>query len=75
MTTPASGDRRELRVRGSAWAQSLARAIAARGVSPNQISVLSIAFAAAGALASRGVHAHTSHRWLRYEPPNAPMKK
>ncbi|WP_029000660.1 CDP-alcohol phosphatidyltransferase family protein [Azohydromonas australica] len=51
MTTPASGDRRELRVRGSAWAQSLARAIAARGISPNQISVLSIAFAAGGALA------------------------
>lgn len=51
MTPPASGDRRELRVRGSAWAQRLARAIAARGVSPNQISVLSIAFAAAGALA------------------------
>jgi phosphatidylglycerophosphate synthase len=51
MTTTPSGDRRELRVRGSAWAQSLARAIAARGVSPNQISVLSIAFAAAGALA------------------------
>ncbi|NML18466.1 CDP-alcohol phosphatidyltransferase family protein [Azohydromonas caseinilytica] len=51
MTSPISGDRRELRVRGTAWARALARALAARGVSPNQISVLSIAFAAAGAAA------------------------
>lgn len=51
MTSPASGDRRELRVRGAAWAQAIARWLAARGISPNQISVLSIAFAAAGALA------------------------
>src|SRR5439155_25589169 len=28
-----------------------------------------------GASGYRGVQAQTSHRWLRYEPPNAAMKK
>src|SRR5207247_6578990 len=35
----------------------------------------SCGFTLAGAPASIGVHAQTSHWWLRYEPPNAAMKK
>src|SRR5262245_48093702 len=44
-------NRRPIRARSSAWAQSAAARLAQSGVSPNQISVASIAFAAAGAAA------------------------
>ena len=51
MTTPDDSDRRPLAVRGAGWAQSIARAIAGLGITPNQISVISIVFAALGAAA------------------------
>lgn len=35
-------DRRPLKSRGSAWAKALAKAIADTGISPNQISILSV---------------------------------
>ena len=43
-------DRRPLRVRGAGWAQGIARGLARLGMSPNQISVASVIFAAAGAV-------------------------
>jgi phosphatidylglycerophosphate synthase len=46
-----SADRRPLKSRGSGWAQALAGALARSPVTPNQISVASIAFAGAGAAA------------------------
>ena len=46
-----SNARRPLKTRGSRWAQALARGLAARGVSPNQISIASRCFAALGAAA------------------------
>jgi CDP-diacylglycerol--glycerol-3-phosphate 3-phosphatidyltransferase len=49
MDTSTDSDRRPLKVRGAGWAQGLARGLARSGVSPNQISVASVAFAAAGA--------------------------
>lgn len=49
MTTPDDSDRRPLAVRNAGWAQRIARAIAGMGISPNQISVVSVAFAALGA--------------------------
>ena len=49
MTPAEESDRRPISVRGSGWAQGLARALAATGITPNQISVLSIGFAALGA--------------------------
>jgi phosphatidylglycerophosphate synthase len=49
MTQPEEADRRPINVRGSSWAQGLARALAGIGITPNQISVLSIGFAALGA--------------------------
>lgn len=42
-------NRRPIASRGSAWAQALARAVARTAITPNQISLASIAFAAAGA--------------------------
>jgi phosphatidylglycerophosphate synthase len=49
MTHPEESDRRPITVRGAGWAQGLARALAGIGITPNQISVLSIVFAALGA--------------------------
>lgn len=43
-------DRRPIAARGSGWAQRLAAALAATSITPNQISVASIFFAAVGAL-------------------------
>ncbi|GGD43755.1 CDP-alcohol phosphatidyltransferase family protein [Pseudoxanthomonas indica] len=43
-------DRRPIAARGSAWAQRLSAALAASAITPNQISVASIFFAAVGAL-------------------------
>lgn len=43
--------RRPLKTRDAAWARALARWLAGRGVSPNRISLLSLAFAVLGALA------------------------
>jgi phosphatidylglycerophosphate synthase len=51
MTQPEESDRRPINVRGSGWAQGLARSLAGMGITPNQISVLSIVFAALGAWA------------------------
>jgi phosphatidylglycerophosphate synthase len=47
--TDEYANRRPLATRGSAWAQRAAAALARSAVTPNQISVASIAFAAAGA--------------------------
>lgn len=49
MTRHDTSDRRPIKARGAHWAQQLARSIARTGISPNQISVLSIVFAALGA--------------------------
>jgi phosphatidylglycerophosphate synthase len=46
-----SADRRPLKSRGSGWAQALAAALARSPVTPNQISLASIAFAVVGAAA------------------------
>jgi phosphatidylglycerophosphate synthase len=46
-----SADRRPLKSRGSGWAQALAAALARSPATPNQISLASIVFAAAGAAA------------------------
>jgi phosphatidylglycerophosphate synthase len=47
MDTPKPhGPRRELKSRNTAWARALARMACASGITPNAISVLSIAFAA-----------------------------
>lgn len=43
--------RRPLKTRGTRWAQALARWLAARRVSPNGISIVSLGFAALGAAA------------------------
>jgi len=43
-----SDGRRPIKARSAAWAQHAAAALAARGVSPNQISVASVLFAAGG---------------------------
>ena len=51
MTQPEESDRRPITVRGAGWAQGLARSLAGMGITPNQISVLSIVFAALGAWA------------------------
>src|SRR5690606_1988240 len=42
-------DRRPLKTRSAAWARQLAAGLARSSITPNHISVLSIAFAAAGA--------------------------
>lgn len=49
MDTSTESDRRPLKVRSASWAQGLARTLARSGVSPNQISVASVAFAVGGA--------------------------
>lgn len=43
------GDRRPLKSRGTGWARSLAAALARSAITPNQISLASIVFAAVGA--------------------------
>ncbi len=43
------GDRRPLKTRGAGWAQALASALARTALTPNQISLLSVVFASAGA--------------------------
>jgi phosphatidylglycerophosphate synthase len=43
--------RRPLKTRSTRWAQSLARGLAARGVSPSRISIVSLVFASLGAFA------------------------
>ncbi|HJY78815.1 MAG TPA: CDP-alcohol phosphatidyltransferase family protein [Burkholderiales bacterium] len=48
---PHAENRRPIRARSSAWAQRGAALLARSGISPNQISVASIAFAGAGAAA------------------------
>ena len=40
-------ERRPLKVRGSEWAKALARLIAKKNITPNQISLMSVAFSAA----------------------------
>ena len=47
--TDADSNRRPIAVRSSAWAQRLAGALARSAITPNQISVASVAFAAIGA--------------------------
>ncbi len=47
--TGTESNRRPIAARGSAWAQRLAAALARSAVTPNQISVASIVFAAIGA--------------------------
>lgn len=46
-----AADRRPLATRSSAWAQALARALCRTSVTPNQISILSVVFAALGGAA------------------------
>ena len=48
---PTAPNRRPLRTRSAAWAQRLAAGLAASAVTPNQISVISVLFAAAGCAA------------------------
>lgn len=48
--TEAESNRRPIAARGSAWAQRIAAALARSAVTPNQISVASVAFAGAGAV-------------------------
>src|SRR5579862_8808000 len=45
----AESNRRPIAARGSGWARRLAAALARSAVTPNQISVASVGFAAAGA--------------------------
>ena len=47
--TDTEANRRPIAARGSAWARALAGTLARSAVTPNQISVASVAFAAAGA--------------------------
>lgn len=47
MTMHAQGPRRELKSRNTSWARGLARLACASGLTPNQISLLSLGFAAA----------------------------
>ena len=49
-TSPADGGRRPIKARSSRWAAALAGHLVRRNVSPNAISVASVAFAAAGAV-------------------------
>jgi len=46
-----SSNRRPLKTRHAAWAQGLARWLAGQGMAPNHISLLSLVFAAMGAVA------------------------
>jgi phosphatidylglycerophosphate synthase len=67
MTAPEPINRRQLKTRGRAWPSAIAKGLARAGITPNQVSVLSIVFAlgAAGAFARAGA-AVTAHpgRWL-----------
>ena len=47
---PGTGARRQLKTREKPWAQKLARWIGGTGITPNQISVVSILFAIGGAV-------------------------
>ncbi len=47
----AEADRRPIAARNTGWAMGTARVLARSGITPNQISVLSVAFALAGAAA------------------------
>jgi phosphatidylglycerophosphate synthase len=50
ITSPGAGpDRRPIKTRSAWWAQGISRLLVQAGVSPNQVSVLSVVFAAAGA--------------------------
>jgi len=49
-TDPISPDRRPIKTRSAWWAQAIARGLVRLGVSPNQVSVASIAFALIGAV-------------------------
>lgn len=57
-------ERRPLQTRQRAWAQRTAASLARRGVSPNTISLLSIAFAA-GAAAALVTYSGPAALWLR----------
>lgn len=59
-TTPVN--RRQLATRGAAWARGLARALGRLGLTPNLISLMSIAVAAGGALAFCSAHDQTGGR-------------
>jgi phosphatidylglycerophosphate synthase len=48
MNTPETENRRPLKTRSRAWAQSLAQTIAAKGYTPNQISLAGVGFALLG---------------------------
>jgi phosphatidylglycerophosphate synthase len=50
MTLPSESDRRPLKVRGAGWSRQVAKFLAGLGITPNQISVVSVAFATAGAV-------------------------
>ncbi|WP_292935827.1 CDP-alcohol phosphatidyltransferase family protein [Noviherbaspirillum sp.] len=43
-------DRRPLKIRSARWSRQVAKLLAGLGITPNQISVVSVAFAAAGAI-------------------------
>lgn len=47
---PSETDRRPLKVRGARWSRQVAKSLAGLGITPNQISVVSVAFAAVGAV-------------------------
>lgn len=66
MSSPASGiPRRELRTRQRAWPRAIASWLAARGVTPNAVSIVSIAFAAgAGYALYRSRTGETAPFWL-----------
>ena len=60
-------NRRELRTRNRAWPSAIARALARAGVSPNQVSIASMVFAAgaAGAFCEAGARGSSSATlWL-----------
>src|SRR5690348_9450892 len=47
--SPAGTDRRPLKSRSSGWAQATVRGLARTSITPNQVSVASVLFAAIGA--------------------------
>jgi phosphatidylglycerophosphate synthase len=59
---PPEFRRRPIRARGTRWAAAAARALQRAGFRPNQISVLSVVFAAVGACAL-GAAGWSVHRW------------
>lgn len=58
------GARRPIKARSSRWASALAGDLIRRGVSPNAISIASVAFAAAGALTLYLTRYATYYPWL-----------